>query len=94
MFKVDDFEYSLLIKKLEDEGYLFEVSGESTRITLKGLDWISPEMGGFTQERQNAIDRRVYADSFDKRAERNGYQLTVGTWFLVGVTAAIVLVSF
>src|ERR1017187_8758979 len=66
--KITDTEFLRMIDYLENEGYLMvhKISQPYIiQITLKGIDFISDEVGGFTAKRKNAILEARHRQAFD-----------------------------
>lgn len=87
-------EINRMFEQLEKDGMMMTTqSGEPIQaLTLKGMDWISPEMGGYTQERVDKISERNRLVLFDRRMEKSTCVLAWGT---VGVAiGAIALVMW
>ncbi len=75
--------------KKEDLVYINDAIPPALQITLKGMDWISSEIGGFTQQRIDKISERKRLVTFDKRMEIATIILAIGTVGLVLVELLI-----
>jgi len=100
IYHIDDYEADQMLAKLIKEEFLISGGENNYLITLKGLDWISKEFGGFTQERVNHINeqnRRVANEilmiSYTEKLATWTKRLVIGTYFVGGATLLLVIIE-